>query len=384
MIDYKSLIEQYEVDVYPRRDVVLVKGKDAHVWDDKGNEYIDMAAGISVANIGHANSKVVEAISRQAETLITCPNTFYNDAKAIFLEKLFSVVPKNLTRAFLTNSGTEAIEAAIKFARLNTKKTKIIAAMKGFHGRTYGALSATYKKEYRDGFEPLVPGFDFVPYNNYEKIVQLADDDTAAIILEPIQGEGGINIGQIEFFQKVRQLCNEKNILLIIDEIQTGFCRTGKLFAIEHLGIEADMMTLAKSIAGGFPMGALLCSDKIAVEKSKHGSTFGGNPLACAAGTASIDFMIETKLWEQAEAKGKYLKDKLENLSLSKVREIRIVGLMIGIELKEKVQPYLEELLKRKIVALPAGTTVLRMLPPLVISYEDLDKVAKELEDLLK
>lgn len=384
MKDYKSLIEQYEVDVYPHRDVVLVKGKDAHVWDEKGNEYIDMAAGISVANIGHANSKVVEAISRQAETLITCPNTFYNDAKAIFLEKLFSVVPKNLTRAFLTNSGTEAIEAAIKFARLNTKKTKIIAAMKGFHGRTYGALSATYKKEYRDGFEPLVPGFDFVPYNNYEKIIQLADDDTAAIILEPIQGEGGINIGQIEFFQKVRQLCNEKNILLIIDEIQTGFCRTGKLFAIEHLGIEADMMTLAKSIAGGFPMGALLCSDKITVEKSKHGSTFGGNPLACAAGTASIDFMIETKLWEKAEAKGKYLKDKLENLLLSKVREIRIVGLMIGIELKEKVQPYLEELLKRKIVALPAGTTVLRMLPPLVISYEDLDKVAKELEDLLK
>lgn len=384
MKDYKSLIEQYEVDVYPRRDVVLVKGKDAHVWDDKGNEYIDMAAGISVANIGHANSKVVEAISRQAETLITCPNTFYNDAKAIFLEKLFSVVPKNLTRAFLTNSGTEAIEAAIKFARLNTKKTKIIAAMKGFHGRTYGALSATYKKEYRDGFEPLVPGFDFVPYNNFEKIVQLADDDTAAIILEPIQGEGGINIGQIEFFRKVRQLCNEKNILLIIDEIQTGFCRTGKLFAIEHLGIEADMMALAKSIAGGFPMGALLCSDKITVEKSKHGSTFGGNPLACAAGTASIDFMIETKLWEQAEAKGNYLKEKLENLSLSKVREIRIVGLMIGIELKEKVQPYLEELLKRKIVALPAGTTVLRMLPPLVISYEDLDKVAKELEDLLK
>jgi acetylornithine/LysW-gamma-L-lysine aminotransferase len=384
MKDYKSLIEQYEVDVYPRRDVVLVKGKDAHVWDDKGNEYIDMAAGISVANIGHANNYVVEAISRQSETLITCPNTFYNDAKAIFLEKLFSVVPKNLTRAFLTNSGTEAIEAAIKFARLNTKKTKIIAAMKGFHGRTYGALSATYKKEYRDGFEPLVPGFDFVPYNNFEKIVQLADDDTAAIILEPIQGEGGINIGQIEFFQKVRQLCNEKNILLIIDEIQTGFCRTGKLFAIEHLGIEADMITLAKSIAGGFPMGALLCSDKITVEKSKHGSTFGGNPLACAAGTASIDFMIETKLWEQAEAKGKYFKAKLENLSLSKVREIRIVGLMIGIELKEKVQPYLEELLKRKIVVLPAGTTVLRMLPPLVISYEDLDKVAKELEDLLK
>lgn len=384
MKDYKALIEQYEVDVYPRRDVVIVKGKDAKVWDDKGNEYIDMAAGISVANVGHANKKVVEAISRQAETLITCPNTFYNDAKANFLEKLFSIVPKNLTRAFLTNSGTEAIEAAIKFARLNTKKTKIIAAMKGFHGRTYGALSATFKKEYRDGFEPLVPGFDFVPYNNFEKLSELVDDDTAAIILEPIQGEGGINIGNKEYFQKVRELCNQKNILLIIDEIQTGFCRTGKLFAIEHLGIEADMMTLAKSIAGGFPMGALLCSDKIKVEKSKHGSTFGGNPLACAAGIASIDFMLESKLWQEAEAKGKYLREKLEKQPLSKVREIRIVGLMIGIELKEKVQPYLEELLKRKVVALPAGTTVLRMLPPLVISFEDIDKVANELIELLK
>lgn len=384
MKDYKALIEQYEVDVYPRRDVILVKGKDAHLWDEKGNEYIDMAAGISVANIGHANDKVVEAISNQAATLITCPNTYYNDTKALFLEKLFSVVPKNLTSAFLTNSGTEAIEAAIKFARINTKKTKFIAAMKGFHGRTYGALSATYKKEYREGFEPLVPGFNFVPYNNFEKLIELVDDDTAAIILEPVQGEGGINIGQIEYFQKVRNLCNDKNILLIIDEIQTGFCRTGKMFAIEHLGIEADMMTLAKSIAGGFPMGALLCSDKIKIEKSKHGSTFGGNPLACAAGLASIDFILDSKLWEEAEAKGKYFREKLEKLELSKVREIRIIGLMIGIELKEKVQPILEELLKRKIVALPAGTTVLRMLPPLVISYQDLDKVIEVLSEILK
>jgi acetylornithine/LysW-gamma-L-lysine aminotransferase len=384
MKDYKALIEQYEIDVYPRRDVVLVKGKGAHIWDDKGNEFIDMAAGISVANIGHANDKVVEAISKQAATLITCPNTFYNDTKALFLEKLFSIVPKNLTRAFLTNSGTEAIEAAIKFARLNTKKTKFIAAMKGFHGRTYGALSATFKKEYREGFEPLVPGFNFAPFNNFEKLSEMVDDDTAAIILEPVQGEGGINIGQKEYFQKVRKLCDEKNILLIIDEIQTGFCRTGKMFAIEHIGIEADMMTLAKSIAGGFPMGVLLCSDKIKIEKSKHGSTFGGNPLACAAGLASIDFMLESKLWEQAEAKGEYFKEKLENLQLSKVREIRIIGLMIGIELKDKVQPVLEELLKRNIVALPAGTTVLRMLPPLVISYEDLDKVVEILKELLK
>jgi acetylornithine/LysW-gamma-L-lysine aminotransferase len=383
MKDYKSLIQQYEIDVYPRRDVTLVKGENSKVWDDQGNEYIDLASGISVANVGHCNPKVVDAITQQAKTLITCPNTFYNDAKAIFLEKLFSVAPKNLTKAFLTNSGTEAIEAAIKFARANTKKTKFIAAMKSFHGRTYGALSATYKKEYREDFEPLVPGFSFVPFNNFEKLEEAMDDDTAAVILELIQGEGGINIGQKEYFQKVRELCNQKNVLLIIDEIQTGFCRTGTMFAIEQYGIEADMMTLAKSIAGGFPMGALLCSDKIKIEKSKHGSTFGGNPLACAAGTAAIDFMLETKLWEQAEAKGKYFKEKLSSFNLSKVREIRIVGLMIGIELKEKPQQTIVELLERKILSLPAGVTVLRLLPPLTISYEELDKAIEILAEVL-
>lgn len=384
MINYKEIINKYEVDVYPRRDVTIVKGKGARLWDDEGREYIDMASGISVANIGHANDKVVEAISKQAATLITASNVFYNDTKALFLEKLFSVTPKNLTRAFLTNSGSEAIEAAIKFARLNTKKTKFIAAMKSFHGRTYGALSATFKKEYREGFEPLVPGFSFVPFNNYEKLIDAVDEDTAGIILEPTQGEGGINIGNPEYFQKVRQLCNEKNILLIIDEIQTGFCRTGKMFAIEHLGIEADMMTVAKSIAGGFPMGALLCSNKITIEKSKHGTTFGGNPLACAAGRAAIEFMIENKLWEQAEAKGKYFKEKLEKYNLSKVRETRIIGLMIGIELKDKVQPVIVELLNKGIVTLPAGTTVLRLLPPLVINYEDLDTVIEKLAEVLR
>jgi acetylornithine/LysW-gamma-L-lysine aminotransferase len=383
MKDYKALIQQYEVDVYPRRDVTLVKGENAKVWDDQGNEYIDLASGISVANVGHCNPKVVEAITKQANTLITCANTFYNDAKAIFLEKLFSVAPKNLTKAFLTNSGTEAIEAAIKFARANTKKTKFIAAMKGFHGRTYGALSATYKKEYRDIFEPLVPGFSFVPYNNFEKLVEAVDEDTAGIILELVQGEGGINIGQKEYFQKVRELCNEKNILLIIDEIQTGFCRTGTMFAIEQYGIDADMMTVAKSIAGGFPMGALLCSEKIQIEKGKHGSTFGGNPLACAAGTASIDFMIENKLWEQADEKGKYFKEKLSSFTLSKVREIRVIGLMIGIELKDKSQPVIVELLERKVLSLPAGTTVLRLLPPLTISYEELDKAINILAEVL-
>jgi acetylornithine/LysW-gamma-L-lysine aminotransferase len=209
MKDYKSIIQQYEMGVYPMRDVVLVKGKGAHVWDDQGNEYIDMASGISVANVGHANDKVVEAITKQAATLITCANTFYNDTKALFLEKLFSIAPSNMRRAFITNSGTEAVEASFKFARAVTKKTKFLAAMKGFHGRTYGSLSATYKKDYRDIFEPLVPGFSFVPFNNFEKLVEAVDDDTAGVILELIQGEVELTSAK-RVFQKVRDLCTEK------------------------------------------------------------------------------------------------------------------------------------------------------------------------------
>jgi len=384
MKDYRELNRQYEIDVYPKRDVVLVKGKGAKLWDENGVEYIDCAAGIGVANIGHCNDKVAEALYKQAQTLITCPNTFFNDTKSLLLEKLMSVAPKNLTKVFLSNSGTEAMEAAIKFTRFVTKKTDFIATMKGFHGRTLGALSATYKEEYREGFYPLVEGFSHVPYNNFEKLAAAVTDKTAGIILEPVQGEGGINIGNKEYFEKVRQLCNEKNIILIIDEIQSGFCRTGKMFACEHLGIEPDILTLAKSIAGGFPMGATVCSPKIEIPMSKHGTTFGGNPLACAAAIASIDFMLQENLAAQAEEKGEYFTGLLKSENLSKVREIRNLGLMVGIEIKEKVQPVLQELLKEKIIALPAGTTVIRLLPPLVISKEDLKTVADKLIKILK
>ncbi len=384
MIDYKSLQQKYEFDVFPKRDIVLVKGKGAKLWDDKGKEYIDCAAGIGVASIGHANDKLIEALKTQAEKLITCPGIFYNDTKALMLEKLIKVTPANLTKAYLANSGTEAVEAAIKFTRFTTKKKNFIATMRAFHGRTFGALSATFKKEYREDFEPLVPGFTFVPYNNFEKLAEAVDENTAGIILEPVQGEGGINIGDKEYFQAVRKLCDEKNIILILDEIQSGFCRTGKMFASEHFEIEPDIMTVAKAIAGGIPIGATLCSDKINIPLGKHGTTFGGNPLVCAAAIASIDFMLENGLAKQAEEKGKYFHEKISKFELSKVREVRNLGLMIGIELKEKVQPILIELMNQGIIALPAGTTVLRLLPPLVISYEDLDTVIEKLSVILK
>jgi [amino-group carrier protein]-gamma-(L-lysyl/L-ornithyl)-L-glutamate aminotransferase len=384
MRNYKELIDNYEVAVYPKRDLVIVKGKDATVWDEKGSEYIDCAAGIGVATIGHSNSTAVKAISKQAETLITNACVFYNDARALFLEKLNQITPANLTRSFLTNSGTEAMEAAIKFARVSTGKTDFITTVNGFHGRTMGALSGTHKLMYRQPFEPLVPGFSFVPYNNLEKMKEAVTEKTAGIILEVIQGEGGINIASQEYLEGVRALCDKNNVLLIIDEIQTGFCRTGKMFAIEHFGIEADIMTVGKAIAGGFPVGAAICSDKVKISFGQHGTTFGGNPLASAAGLAAINFMLDNNLAEEAQKKGDYFISKLKVDELSKVREARHKGLMIGIELKEKVQPYLQQLMEANILAMPAGKIVLRMLPPAVITYEQLDKVAEVLNKILK
>ncbi len=384
MKNYKELIDNYEVAVYPKRDLVIVKGKEATIWDDKGNAYIDCVAGIGVATIGHSNPAVVKAITEQAETLITNACVFYNDKRALLLEKLNQITPPNLKRSFLTNSGTEAMEAAIKFTRISTGKTDFITTMRGFHGRTMGALSGTHKPEYRLPFEPLVPGFSFVPYNNLEKMEAAITEKTAGIILEVIQGEGGINIASQEYLDGVRALCNKHNVLMIIDEIQTGFCRTGKMFAIEHFGIEPDIMTVAKGIAGGFPVGAAICSDKVNIPFGKHGTTYGGNPLASAAGLAAINYMLDNNLAEEARKKGDYLVSKLNVDELSKVREVRHKGLMIGIELKEKVQPYLQQLMEEGVLAMPAGKIVLRMLPPAVITYEQLDKVAEVLNRILK
>lgn len=383
MTDFKQLEQTYEFDVYPKREIVLVRGKNARVWDSEGKEYIDCVAGHGVASIGHGNEKVAEALERQARRLISCAGTFYNDTRARLLEKLVRIAPQNLKRAFLCNSGAEAVEAAIKFARFTTKKKEFICAMRGFHGRTMGAMSATYNPEYRKDFEPIVEGFHYVPFNNFGKLAEKVGDLTAGVILEIVQGEGGVHVGDGGYFADVRKLCDERNLLLIIDEVQTGFCRTGKMFACNHFDLLPDILCLAKAIAGGLPMGAVLCSDKIEAPVGKHGSTFGGNPLVCAAAIAAIDYMLENGLDRQAKDKGDYLVGKLTRLSFANVREIRHLGLMIGIELKEKSTPYLVKLMERGVLALPAGATVLRLLPPLTISYEDLDTVAERLAAVL-
>lgn len=384
MKNYLELEKTYALGVYAKLDLVLVKGENARLWDDQGNEYIDCVSGNGVANLGHANEKIVQAVSEQARRLITCSNIYHNDQRAILLEKLIKITPANLRRAFLCNSGTESIEAAIKFAKFTTQKTEFICAEKAFHGRTTASLSATFKTNYRNGFQPLLPGFSFVPFNNFDKLAERVNKNTAGIILEVIQGEGGVNIGKTDYFRKIRELCDEKAILLIIDEIQTGFCRTGKMFACNHIDMEPDILCLAKALAGGLPMGAVVCSDKIDIPAGKHGSTFGGNPLCCAAASAAIDFMLENQLDLQAKEKGDYLRSQLKTQALSKIRDTRGLGLMLGIEANQPVQPMMLRLKEEGVLVFAAGANVIRVFPPLTIGYEELDFVIEKLIRVLK
>ncbi|MFQ5410443.1 MAG: aspartate aminotransferase family protein, partial [Anaerolineales bacterium] len=363
-----SVIEterQFTSGVYPKRDVAIVRGEGARVWDADGREYIDCVGGHGVANLGHCHPKVVEAIAQQAQMLITCSEVFYNDRRAELLSRLFARLPDGLNRIFLCNSGAEAVEGAIKFTRLSTGRPGIVATMRGFHGRTMGALSATWERKYREPFEPLVPAFSHVPFNNLDRMVQAVSDDTAAVLVEIVQGEGGVRPGSAEYFQGLRKLCDERGALLIVDEVQTGFGRTGRWFAVEHAGIVPDLMCLGKAIAGGVPMGAVAIGPAVAeLPAGVHGSTFGGNPLACAAAIAALEAYDREGLIQRSTDMGRYLLERLQNVESPLIREVRGLGLMIGIELKTRVTPVLQELMGRGVLALPAGPTVLRLLPP--------------------
>jgi [amino-group carrier protein]-gamma-(L-lysyl/L-ornithyl)-L-glutamate aminotransferase len=374
---------QHSAGTYAKQPLVIVRGQGASLFDADGVEYLDCSSGHGVANLGHANPKVAEAIYKQASTLITLFESFPNDKRAELMQKLTSLV-YGLDRVFLCNSGTESVEAAFKFARLSTGRKNIIAAMRAFHGRTYGSLSATFNKKYREGFEPLVPGFSHVAYNNVEALDKAVNEETAAVILEVVQGEGGVYPATEEYIQAARRICDERGALLIVDEIQSGFGRTGRMFAIQHFGITPDILTCAKSLAGGVPMGAVLIGHSVKnLTPGVHGSTFGGNPLACAAALAALSVIEEENLPRQAEVKGAYLLDKLRRIESPNIREVRGKGLMIGIELKEKVAPYIKELQEKKIIALNARMTVIRLLPPLVISYQQIDHLVDVLTEVL-
>jgi len=369
--------------LYAKQNFAIVRGQGASLWDAEGNEYIDCSSGHGVANLGHAHPKVAAAVAEQATKLITLFETFPNDQRAALMEKLTALTP-GLDRVFFCNSGTESVEAAIKFARLSTGRPGIVAAMRGFHGRTLGALSATWNKKYREPFEPLVPGFSHVPFNKVEALEAAVGEGTAAVILEVIQGEGGVYPAEAVFLQAARQFCSERGALLVIDEVQSGFGRTGKMFAYQHYDIVPDMVCVAKSLAGGIPMGAVLLGAAVKnLGPGLHGSTFGGNPLSCAAGVAALTALQEENLPQQAAEKGAYLMEKLRRLDSPLIREVRGMGLMVGIEMKQKVAPYIKALQEKRIIALNAGLTTIRLLPPLVISYEQLDKVVAALTDVL-
>lgn len=382
-MDIIGIENKHTSGVYAKQPIVFVRGQGAILWDINGNEYIDCSSGHGVANLGHANPKVATAIAQQAGKLITLFETFPNDQRAALMEKLTSLTP-GLERVFFCNSGTESVEAAIKFSRLSTGRTGIIAAMRGFHGRTMGALSATWNKKYRTPFMPLVPDFSHVPYNKIDALEKAVSDQTAAVILEVVQGESGIHPAKTEYLQAARRICSERGALLVIDEVQTGFGRTGKMFAYQHFNITPDLLCCAKSLAGGIPMGAVLIGKNVKnLTPGMHGTTFGGNPLVCAAALAALSVMEEENLPAQAAEKGSYLLEKLNGIQSPLIREVRGIGLMAGIELKQKVTPYLKALQGKNIIALNAGITVIRLLPPLVITYEQLDQVITALEEVL-
>ncbi len=380
---YQEMEDQFSLPLFNKRGLTLVRGENALVWDVEGRRYIDCAGGHGVVNVGHANPRVATALAEQAQTLITCTGSFYNDKRALLLKKLIEITPASLDKVFLCNSGAEAVEAALKFARLTTGKTDFVCARRGFHGRTMGALSATFNPNYKKDFEPLIPGFTFVPFNDFPALKKAITDQTAAVLLEVVQGEGGVHIGRKDYFEDVQKLCKERKILLIIDEVQTGFGRTGRMFASEYVDLQPDILCLAKGIAAGVPMGATLCSAKIKSSPGKHGSTFGGNPLACAAGLAAIEFIEEHNLPQQAFEKGQYFKKHFKDSELAVVKEVRQIGLMIGIELKKKAQPYIKALQEKGVIVIPAGPQVVRLLPPLTIEYELLDEVIEKLTDVL-
>jgi acetylornithine/LysW-gamma-L-lysine aminotransferase len=385
--DIISFENRLMANVFGKRPLVITRGKAALVWDVKGKEYVDCTGSYGVALLGHSHPKVVEAICKQAETLISCHASLYNNKRTEFLQKLMSITPMGLNKAFLSNSGAESVECAIKLARKFTGKPEIIAVMGGYHGKTMGALSATWEKKYRQPFQPLVPEFKHVPPDNLEKIAEAITDKTAAVLLEPIRGEGGIRVPPSDFLPGVRRLCEENKVLLILDEVQTSFGRTGKMFGCNHWGVTPDVICLAKPFAGGLPIGITVAKEEImsSLKIGEHSTTFSGSPLVCAAGCAAIDVLVKNKLAERAEKIGIYFKAKLEELQTKYkiVKEVRGLGLMLGIEFRYDVRNIILKTMEKGVLVLDAGRNVLRFLPPLVIEKEQIDKTITVLDEVI-
>ena len=378
--------DNYFINTFTRQPIVLDHGDGVKVSDVDGKEYLDMFAGIAVNALGHNHPNIVKAIQNQAEKLIHISSIYYNEPALVYAKKLIDLT--DFDRIFYANSGAEANEGAIKLAVKYTGKSEIISAVDSFHGRTIMTLAATGHEEYHEPFKPVMPqGFINVEYNNIEAIKEAITENTAAIILEPIQGEGGINVPDKDYLKEVEKLCKDNGIVLIIDEVQTGFGRCGSLFAHELFGIKPDIITMAKGIGGGVPMGAILAKEEIsnAFVPGDHGTTFGGGPLVCAAAIAVLDTIYEDNLLENVNEVGSYFKGELLKLKESKdvIAEVRGEGLMIGLELTKPGAEYVDKLREAGFLINCTADKVLRFVPPLIIKKEDIDEFIKALDEIL-
>lgn len=379
--------DSFLINLYQRFPVTIHRAQDATVWDSDGNEYIDCMGGYGVAIIGHCNREVIKAISEQMNKVMVCHMSTYNDSRLQFLSKLKSIAPEKLDRIFFSNSGAESIEAALKFSRKYTQKTGIISMFGGYHGKTFGALSVTYNAKYRKSFSPLLEGVKFVPFGDIRSLADAIDESTGTVILEPIQGESGIIMPPEGYVKAVRDLCTEKNLILIFDEIQTGLGRTGKMWAGQNWNAVPDIMCIAKGIASGVPAGVTFVKEEIAncMNLGEHSSTFAGNPIACSAGNATIDTIIREDLVTRASDTGTYFKNKLVELKQKHpiIRDVRGMGMMLALESRFDVRDILMDGIKRGLLMLYSGRTIIRLLPPLVMKKEQVSRAIDIMDDIL-
>ncbi len=380
-ITIQQLEDRFTSGAYSKRPLTLVRGQGCTVWDDAGNAYLDATSGMGVALLGHSHPNVVTAIREQADTLITSPEIFYTPRRAELYAALHDLT--GFAHFFLANSGAEANEGALKITRLLTGRRGIVAAKRSFHGRTLGAVGLTWNPAYREPFEGWTPeGVTHIAYNNITDAANAITSDTAAVMVEAVQGEGGVYPADADFLRGLRDLCDQHGALLIVDEIQTGLGRTGRWFGYQHADIQPDMITLGKGIAGGVPMGVVAWNGA-PIESGTHGSTFGGNPLACAAAVAAIRTLREIDAPARSARLGKMILNRLRENQPASVREVRGLGLMIGLELRGRVTPAIQALQARGILVLVAGKTVLRLLPPLILTDDDANRLVEAVLEVL-
>ncbi len=379
--------DSYLLNVYQRFPITVERGEGATIWDADGKKYIDCMGGYGVGLIGYSNKKVIAGVEEQLKKIMVCHMSAYNNTRLRFLKKLTDIAPPGVTKIFFSNSGAESVEAALKFARKYSQKPGIISMYGGYHGKTFGALSVTHNAKYRKYFVPLLDNIKFIPYGNVGSLIDAIDDKTGTVILEPIQGETGVILPPDGFLNSVRKICDEKNVVLIFDEIQTGLGRTGKMWAGEHWETVPDIMCLAKGIAAGIPMGVTFLKPKVAeaMRVGEHSSTFAGNPIACAAGNAVLDVISEGNLVKRAAETGNHFKCGLLELKERHpiIREVRGLGMMLAMEMRFDVRDILLDGIKNGLLMLYSGRNIIRLLPPLIMDKDMVDQALSVMDSLL-